>query len=122
MRSPRLDRQVTIEQRSTTQDAVYGTDVVTWEPLSEIGSPLVAEKFWAEVVDVTPGRQETAIEGLALSRNLTRIRIRYRSDIDSSMRVKLHGDGDDVVLQIIGGPSEIGRKHLTELLCERISS
>lgn len=121
MKPPRLDRLVTIEYKSTTQHATYGTDVVTWEPLSEIGSPLVTEKFWAEVVDVQPGRQESAIEGLAISRNLTRIRMRYRNDIDSSMRVIVHGDSD-VTMQIVGGPSEIGRKQWIEMLCERISS
>lgn len=118
----RLDRQITIEKKTITQDSVYGTDVVTWEPLAVLaGSPVVAEKFWAEVMDTTPGRNEGSAAGIALSRNTTRIRLRYRSDMDSSMRVIVHGDSD-VTHQIIGGPSEIGRKEYTEILCERISS
>lgn len=122
MKPPRLDTPITVEQKSTTQHAVYGTDVVTWTPVETEGSPPATVKWFAEVVDVQPGRQESAIEGLAVSRNLTRIRLRYRADVDSSMRVIVHGDSD-VVHQIVGGPAEVGgRKMWIELLCERISS
>lgn len=121
--TPRLDRQVTVQKRTVSQDTTYGSDVVTWEPLAVLpGSPVVAEKFWAEVVDAIPGRQESSEAGMALSRNLTRIRLRYRNDIDSSMRIIVHGDADQTY-QIIGGPSEVGgRKTIIEVLAERISS
>ena len=56
-----------------------------------------------------------------MARNQTRVRLRYRSDIDSTMRVTVHGDSD-VVYQIVGGPAMIGRKELTELVLERYSS
>ena len=117
-----LDRRISIEQKSTATDANYGTPTVTWVPLvAAAGSPTVAQRFAAQVQDVLPSRTEGVALGLNIARSPTRIRIRYRSDIDSSMRVTVHGT-TDTVYQIIGGPSEIGRKEFTELLCERISS
>lgn len=121
--TPRLDREVTIERQQTTQDATYGTDVVTWVALSYLpGSPLVAERFPAEVQDVMPSRDEAVQQGLKIGRSQTRCRIRWRDDIDSSMRVTIHGDTDRVY-QIIGGPSEVfGRRQYLEMMLERTTS
>ena len=118
-----LNRLITIERKQVVQDASYGTEVITWVPLAVLpGSPAVAEKFWAEVQDVLPSRSESVQQGLALARNQTRIRIRWRNDIDSSMRITVHGDAD-VVYQIVGGPAEIrGRRRLLEMMCEKYSS
>jgi head-tail adaptor len=120
MTPPVLDREITVERQSVTQDATYGTEVVTWIALSYLpGSPLVAERFPAEIQDVMPSRSESVQQGLAQARNQTRIRMRYRNDIDSSMRIVVHGDAD-VVFQIVAGPAEIfGRRAFIELMCER---
>ena len=119
----KLDRQITIERKSVTSDPNYGTEVITWAPLAVLpGSPPVAERFWAEVQDVMPSRSESVLQGLAVARNQTRIRIRWRPDITSAMRVIVHGDAD-VLYQIVGGPAEIrGRKTMLEMVCERYSS
>lgn len=119
----KLNRQITIERKQVTQDATFGTEVVTWIPLeAEAGSPTVAVKFWAEVMDALPSRAEAVTQGLQVARNQTRVRLRWRDDIDSSMRVTLHGDTDRV-MQIVGGPAEIdGRKDMIEIVCERFSS
>ena len=119
----KLDRQITIERKSVTSDPNYGTEVITWAPLSVLpGSPPVAERFWAEVQDVMPSRSESVLQGLAVARNQTRIRMRWRSDVTSAMRVIVHGDAD-VLYQIVGGPAEIrGRKTMLEMVCERYSS
>ena len=119
-----LDREITVEKKSVTKDADYGTEIIAWIPLvAEVGCPLVAQRFDANVQDVLPGRAESVLNGtLSIARNLTRIRLRYRTDIDSSMRVTVHGDRDRV-MQIVGGPAEIGgRQQYLELLCEAISS
>jgi len=120
----RLDRQISIERKQTTQDPVFGTEIVSWVPLvAQAGSPTIAERFWAEVQDVMPSRTEVVQQGLTVARSQTRIRFRYRDDVDSSMRILLHGDGDDIALHIVGGPSNVGgRKELTEVVCERFSS
>lgn len=124
MRVGLLNREITVQKKEVTLDASYGSEVITWVPLSVLpGSPEVAERFAAEVVDAAAGRDESLLRGdLVLSRRLARVRIRWRSDIDSSMRVIVHGDTDRT-MQIVGDPSEIGgRKEWLELICEEISS
>jgi head-tail adaptor len=123
MAAGRLTRLITIERKQVTQDTQYGTEIITWVPLAVLpGSPAVVEQFWAEVQDALPSRSESVLQGLAVARNQTRIRIRWRSDIDSSMRITVHGD-TDVMYQIIGGPAEIrGRRIMLEMMCERYSS
>lgn len=116
MRAGQLDRQILIERKSVTQDTTYGTEIVTWLPLA-------SERFWAEVRDVLPSRAESVTQGLAVARNQVRVRMRYRDDIDSSMRITVYGDGTTTVLQIVGGPAPIeGRKQFLEMMCERLSS
>jgi head-tail adaptor len=122
VRAGQLDRQILIEKQSTTTEGTYGTAVVTWVPLSTVnGQP---ERYWAEVQDALPSRSEAVTQGLAVARNQVRIRFRYRSDVDSSMRVTVYGgSGGDQVMQIVGGPAMVGgRKELTEIVCERYSS
>jgi head-tail adaptor len=123
MRAGKLDRLVTVEKKETTQDAVFGTPIVTWVPLVALpGSPVVAERFWAEIQDALPSRSEAVTQGLALARNQTRLRMRWRDDINSSMRVTVHGDSD-VVYQIVAGPADIdGRKSMIEMVLEKFSS
>lgn len=119
-----MNREITIEKKTITQDATYGSTVVTWEPLSVLpGSPAVAERFAAEVEDMSPSRQEGILRGeLAVARRLVRVRMRWRNDVDSSMRVTVHEDTDRV-LQIVGGPSEAGGRRVgLELLCEEVTS
>jgi SPP1 family predicted phage head-tail adaptor len=122
MRTGQMDRRITIEQKVVTQDAVYGNEVITWAPLAyEAGSPSVAQKFWANVMDMQPSRSEAVKQGLNQARNQTRITIRYRSDVDSSMRITVHKETDQVY-QIVGGPAIIGRKQYLEMVCEKYSS
>jgi hypothetical protein len=125
-----LDREVSIWRKATsadpewqTPDATYGTERVVWLPLVPLaGSPLTGERFPAEVQDALPSRSEGVVQGMRVSRQGTRIRMRYRTDITADMRVIVHGDAD-VTYQIIGGPAEIGgRKNGIEIVCERVST
>ena len=120
MRAGTLNREITVEKQQVTQDPNYGTDLISWVPLVALpGSPVIAERFPAEVQDVPPGRAESVALGLSEARNQTRIRLRWRDDIVSTMRVTVHGDSD-VIYQIVGGPAEVeGRKELIEIVCER---
>lgn len=121
----KLDREVTIEKLKSPPDLDpdYGTPIASWVPLVALpGQPTVAERFRAEVQDVPPGRSEAVQLGLSVARNQTRVRIRWRDDIDSSMRVTVHGNSD-VIYQIVGGPAEVeGRQELTEMICERYTA
>lgn len=120
MRAGSHDRQILIERKSVTQDTTYGTEIVTWVPLSTVdGQP---ERYWAEVQDALPSRSESVTQGLQVARNQVRIRMRYRGDIDSSMRVTLFGTVNHL-MQIVGGPAAIeGRKERIEIVCEKYSS
>lgn len=119
-----MDRQITIEYPVPTVDPTYGTEIITWSPLVRdgVGSPIIGVRFWAEIQDALPSRSEAVTQGLALARNQTRLRMRWRSDVTSAMRVTVHGD-TDTVYQIVGGPAEIGgRKSMIELVLEKYSS
>lgn len=120
MRAGNLDRQILVEKKQVTQDPTFGTELVTWVPLSTVsGQP---EWYWAEVQDALPSRSEAVTQGLAVARNQTRIRMRWRDDITSAMRITLRGD-TNIMFQIVGGPAEIdGRKERIEVMCERYSS
>ncbi|MBK8916361.1 MAG: phage head closure protein [Phycisphaerales bacterium] len=114
MNAGRLNRSISIERRVVEQEAAYGTQSVGWSRLCACR---------AEVLDLIPSRSEAVRQGLEQARNLTRIRIRHRGDIDSTMRVIVHGGGQDVIYQIVGGPAEIGgRRRMLELVCERYST
>jgi SPP1 family predicted phage head-tail adaptor len=118
MRSGDFDCQITIERRVSTPDAKYGTPVVTWTNLITTGNG----RMWAQVEDEQPSRSEAIRSGLAMATNRAVVRIRYRNDIDSSMRVTVHRD-TAVLYQIVGGPAQIGgRKQMLEFVIERYST
>lgn len=106
-----LDTRIRIERRSVTQDPTYGTDVVTWVPLATV---------WAEVKDVLPSRQqaEQTRAQLQVATQRSRVRMRYRTDVDSSMRCVIGG----LLHHIVSGPAEIGRHEYVELQIERYST
>lgn len=104
-----MRHRVRIEYELITQDPDFGTDVVVW---AELGTR------WGNVQDVLPSRSESVQDGLEVSRNQTRLRMLYWTDIDSSMRVKIN----DVAYQIISGPAVIGDKDGIELMLEKVSS
>lgn len=107
-----LDTRSRIEQKIVTQDPDFGTEIVNWARLAVV---------WANVQDVLPSRSESVTQGLAIAKNPTRYRIRYRSDVDSSMRVIIWRPGP-VTYQIVGGPAELGDKEYCEFMLERFSS
>jgi len=107
-----LDRRVLIEYPAASQDPIFGTPTITWTTLDTV---------WANVQDALPSRSEAVQQGLAVARNQTRIRYRYRSDVTSAMRVTVQG-AVTRVLQIVGGPATIGRNEWSEIMCEAISS
>ena len=119
----KLNRLVSFEVPTTTTGE-FGPAPGPWEPLVALpGSPALPEKWWAEVQDVLPSRSEAVRQGLAQARNQVRLRMRWREDITSAMRVTVYGESSDTVYQIVGGPAEIGgRKVWLELMLERYST
>jgi head-tail adaptor len=122
MKPSRLNRQISVLRKSTSKDS-RGGEVVEWIPLVALpGSPLLPERWWAEVQDVLPSRAEKVEGAVALGEGMTRIRMRYRIDIDATMRITVHGDIDQT-FEIRSGPAEIGGpKDRIEMMCERYST
>jgi SPP1 family predicted phage head-tail adaptor len=102
-----LNRRITVERKTTAKDATMGSQTVTWSVLDVI---------WAERRDSLPSRSEAMRGGLEQARDQVRYRVRWRADIDSSMRVR----DDGQTLQIVGSPAEIGRREYIEFTAERI--
>lgn len=109
----KLDREITLQRKVVSTDPDYGTEIVSWATVARV---------WAEVQDVLPSKSEAVTMGLTVAKNQTRMRFRWRADVDSSMQVILHGPPDET-LQIVGGPASVGgRREITEIVCERYSS
>lgn len=102
-----------IEYKAVAQDADYGTEGITWTTLATV---------WCNIQDELPSKSEAVKQGLAIATQRARVRLRYRTDIDSSMRLVITSRSDAPVYQIVGGPSILGNREGVELFCERYSS
>lgn len=107
-----LNTRVRIERPTITVDSVYGGEVVTWT---------LVGLAWAEVIDKLPSRDESLMDVLTLSSIRTRVRLRYRTDLDASMRFIIMRP-DATTWGIIGGPATVGQKEAVEFLVEKKSS
>jgi SPP1 family predicted phage head-tail adaptor len=105
-----LDKRITLQKPSATRDARLGT--------VKAGGWIDYKTLWAEVRDVLPSRAERLDDTINIARRPVRIRLRYRTDITSDMRI-LYGTR---VLQIVAGPAELGRRDGLELMAEEYSS
>lgn len=105
----KLNKRATIIAPPTGQDATYGTPTGDWTTVATV---------WCEIQDVLPSRAETIKQGLNLSSNPSRVRMRYRTGIDSSMRMTYNG----ITYRIVSGPAVLGNKEGIELMVERLSS
>lgn len=105
----RLNTLCEIQYKSVTQDATYGNEVVTW---------LKKATVWAELQDVLPSRAENVSNNIDIALNRTRVRMRYRDDIDSTMRFTARG----FTYQFVSGPAMIGRNEYMEFVAERYST
>src|SRR5688572_6642230 len=109
MKAGQRNRKVIIQQRTEVLDPVYGTPSYTWSAVATV---------WAEVQDMLPSRGERIAEGVSIARRPCRVRMLYRDDIDSTMRI-LYGDR---TLRIVSQPAEIGFREGLELVCEEYTS
>jgi head-tail adaptor len=116
-----MNRKISVYKKTLIREMVYGTEVEAWEPISYdySQSPPIAERWFAEVRDILPSRSEYVNLGIPMNKRPSRLRMRYRYDIDSTMKIIVHGE-TDVEYQIISGPAEIdGRKGMLEMMIER---
>lgn len=124
VRTGELDTPVIVQRKATpadpeyvAPDAKFGTESTVWVALARRpdGSAI---PMWANVQDALPSRSESVLQGAEVARNQTRIRMRWRNDLDSSMRIVALPTRD--IYQIIGGPAMLGRRQFLEVQCERV--
>lgn len=106
-----LNNRCVIERKVITQDTVFGSEIITWT---------LFQSAWCDIQDVMPSRDERVKNDMAMSSVRSRIRLRYRTDIDSSMRFVIFRQ-DETIWNIIGGPGVLGNKQWVEFLIERTS-
>ena len=99
-----LDRRITIQRRSIVRDGTYGSETVTWITLATV---------WAQVIESATDGEFVQDGTLAYARP-TRVRIRYRSDVDPTMRLLFPAGR---LVQIIG-TAEGGRRQYLEMACK----
>ena len=105
--------RIRIEKPGPALDPDYGTQLpASWLPVGEV---------WAEIVDVMPSKSEAVTNGLRLAAHSARVRIRYRNDITSAMRI-VRLTGTPGTLQIIAGPAVITGRTELEFMVEEFSS
>lgn len=108
-----LDKRARIERRTSAADPEYGTPIEAWELVAVV---------WCSVQDELPSKSAESVKnGIAVSAGKNRVRMRYRTDLDSSMRLIINRPSP-TVYQIVAGPAELGQKDGTELFCERYST
>lgn len=116
----RLRDRIRIEQ-PVADESFDGAGSGTWAPLAT--DPVVA----AEIQDILPSRGDRLANGINVTTGPTRIRIRYRPDISSSMRIveiiadESGEDTDGRILQIVTKPARLGREAL-EFVAEDYST
>lgn len=104
----RANERITIEL-PIADDSLTGAGAGSWEEFDTV---------WAEVKDVLPSRGEKLAGGINLAARPARVRIRFREDVTPAMRFVL----GTRIMQIIGGPAEIGRRDELEFMVEDYSS
>lgn len=109
MNPGRFRHRVSVEFPVFETTETYGSRLVRWDPLFT---------GRAEVQDALPSRSEAVLNGLVQGRNQVRIRMLYRADLTSDMRIVVHQQGANRVLQIVGGPAVIENGKGLEMVCE----
>ena len=110
-----MDRRITILAPTVIDDLEYGPQPGEFAPIFR------GERIPAQRQDELPSNSESVTNGLRMSYKPARLRIRYRPDITSDMRIVMH-DENDKLYEISGGPAEIGRREWTELTIREYSS
>jgi len=117
-KASRYNRRLRIEKKAE-DDSFDSAGSDPWVPFATA---------WASVQDVLPSRAESAGEGINITKRPARVRMRYRTDVDASMRFNLgrevkDDDGNLIwrserIVQIISGPAEIGFREEVEFMVE----
>ena len=107
-----LDKRIRIEAPPTARDPVHGTLTGDWAVVGTV---------WAEMNDVLPSKGERVAAGINIANRPSRVRIRYTTLVDSSMRIVVL-DRAERVMMIVTRPAELGRAEYLEFIAEENST
>lgn len=107
MRAGRLDRRITIEQKTVTRDD-FGAEIIAWATFAEV---------WAEIRDVNS--VEKVIDQLRTMTRLTMVTTRYVPGVTTDMRVRVNEDGRVLAITSL---AQIGRRLGWSMACEQYSA
>lgn len=114
--SPNM-RWVEIQERETTIDPTYGTNVEgAWTTILTVK---------AEVQDMLPSRAERIADGINIANRPCRVRFKFRDGLSSVQRFLVKGRGPDEadrVLNVVAGPTELGFRDRVEFVAEQMST
>ncbi|QEH81186.1 head-tail adaptor protein [Sphingomonas sp. C8-2] len=99
-----LDKWVRIE-RPVADDSADGAGSGSWELVDEV---------WASVRDALPSRGERMSNGAVVATRPARVRMDYRDDVTSEMRLVMGSR----IMQIVTPPAELGRFEGLEFMVE----
>lgn len=114
----RLKDRIRIE-RPVADDSFAGAGSGGWA--------LVQDQVAAEIEEMLPSRGERIANGINVTAGPARIRVRYRTDLQSNMRIveivtdETGNDVDGRVMQIVGKPARLGREAI-EFVAEDYST
>ena len=80
-----LDRRITIQSRTVVLDPTFGGETVTWVDLDTV---------WASFRPRTAGETFRTDSNIIQASNTAAFRIRWRDDLDETMRVVFEGEWD----------------------------
>ena len=95
-----------------TPDPEYGTEVLSWA---------LVESAWAEVRDILPSKGESIAGGFDVGKRPARVRMRYRTDIDNTMRL-VDPERNGRIMEIITLPAELGRREAIEFMVQEFTT
>lgn len=112
MRGRQLDRQVTFLHKVATRDPKFNS-------VKEGGWEVFAADLFANVQDTLPAKTEQLDQTINITLRPAKIRIRYRDDITSAMRVIYRGR----TMEIVSGPAEVfDRGRWLEMVAQELSA
>lgn len=110
-KASRYNRRIQI-QRPVSDNEFDGAGSGEW---ADVGKPI-----WASVVDALPSRGERLAEGINIATRPAKVRMRFRTDVTSSMRFVMTNPLPRV-MQITAGPAEVGVRDEVEFMVEEYS-
>lgn len=113
MPAGKFNRLVRVERRVDEVDPEYGTTTTSWAAISPVSR--------ANIQDVLPSKGEAASNGIDISRRPARVRMRWRTDIDATMRLVILDRGN-MIMELVTEPAELGNREAIEFMVTEYSA